>query len=222
MSLDPQWKVLPDLAGSERISEGVRLLTGRRRQYSVHMRIPVEPEDRPVPRPTVSDCAARPLATWQTKRPWVWAILVGIGGALLTVFGVGFSQVRHLDPVASTYTQAAFVALSAVLGLTVMWRTRPSLADYGFRRPLHLDRTLWLLPLLAVPLVLAELVAITGSLWIGIVWHFVYDLATFSTGDELTTAALVGAGTTTAVLAAYAVWLWRRLPVDGPAMSSVG
>jgi len=283
-------------------------LTGRRRQYSGHMRIPVEFEDRQVPPPTVSDGAARPLATWQTKRPWVWAILVGIGGALLTVFGVGFSQVRHLDPVASTYTQAAFVALSAVLGLAVMWRTRPSLADYGFRRPLHLDRALWLLPLLAVPvvlvalagirvtpvqaaayvaftvcvgfneeiwvrglllatlrrlgtrkaiiggsaifgalhltnffagrpplylglqfafaclvgLVLAELVAITGSLWIGIVWHFVYDLAAFSTGDELTTAALVGAGTTTAVLAAYAVWLWRRLPVDGPAMSSVG
>lgn len=73
-----------------------------------------------------------------------------------------------------------------------------------------------------VGLVLAELVAITGSLWIGIVWHFVYDLAAFSTGDELTTAALVGAGTTTAVLAAYAVWLWRRLPVDAPAMSLAG
>jgi len=90
----------------------------------------------------------------------VWAILVGIGGTLLTVFGVGFSQVRHLDPVASTYTQAAFVALSAVLGLAVMWRTRPSLADYGFRRPLHLDRALWLLPLFAVPVVLVALAGI--------------------------------------------------------------
>lgn len=272
------------------------------------MLIPVEPEDRQVPRPTVSDGAARPLATWQTKRPWVWAILVGIGGTLLTAFGAGFSQVRHLDPVASTYTQAAFVALSAVLGLAVMWRTRASLADYGFRRPLHLDRALWLLPLLAVPvvlvalagirvtpvqalaygvlslcvgfneeiwfrglllatlrrlgtrtaiiggsavfgalhltnffagrpplylglqfafaclvgLVLAELVAITGSLWIGIIWHFVYDSAAFSTGDELTTITLVGVGITTAVLAAYAVWLWRWLPVDSRATSLPG
>ena len=252
--------------------------------------------------PTASDGAGRPLATWQTKRPWLWAILVGIGGTLLTAFGVGFSQVRHLDPVAATYAQAAFIALSAVLGLAVMWRTRPSLAEYGLRSPRHLDRALWLLPLFSVPVtlvavagitvtpaqavayaalslsvglneeiwfrglllatlrrlgtrtaiiggsvvfgalhltnffggspplhlglqfafaclagfVLAELVAATGSLWLGIVWHFVYDLTALSTGEELNTAGLIALATTSAVLSVYAVWLWRRMPVDGP------
>jgi len=272
------------------------------------MRIPVGLESRPMSPPAPSDTAGRPLAMWQTKRPWLWAILVGIGGTLLTVFGVGFSQVRHLDPVSATYAQAAFVGLSALVGLAVMWRTRPSLAEYGFRSPKHLDRTLWLLPLFALPVVLvaaagitvtsvqvaayvalavcvgfseeiwvrglllatlrrlgtrtaiiggsaifgalhltnffagrpplylglqfafaclvgfvlAELVAITGSLWIGIVWHFVYDLAAFCTGDDLTPAALAGVAITTAILAAYAVWLWRKLPVGNPATALVG
>jgi membrane protease YdiL (CAAX protease family) len=249
-----------------------------------------------------SDDVGRPLATWQTKRPWLWAILVGIGGTVLTAFGVGFSQARHLDPVSATYAQAAFVGLSALVGLAVMWRTRPSLAEYGFRSPLHLDRALWLLPLFAVPVVvvalvgitvtpaqaaayvalavcvgfseeiwfrglllaslrrlgtrkaiiggstvfgalhltnffaglpplylglqfvfaclvgfvLAELVAITGSLWLLIGWHAVYDLAAFSTGEDLTPAALVGLAVATAILAAYAFWLWRKLPSDAP------
>lgn len=251
--------------------------------------------------PTASE-VARPLATWQTRHPWRWAIAVALGGTLLTAFGAAFSQVRQLDQLTSTYSQAAFVGLSALLGLAVMWRTRPSLAEYGFRRPLNFDRALWLLPLAVLPvilvafagidvmptqavaygmlaiavgfseeiwfrglllatlrrlgtrqaiiggsavfgalhltnlfvgrsllyvslqfafaclvgLVLAELVTITGSLWVGIVWHLVYDLVAFSTGDELTPAALAGLATMTAVLAAYAVWLWSRLPADEP------
>ena len=246
------------------------------------------------------DVAPLQLATWQTRRPWPWAIAVGIGGTVLTAFGAGLSQARQLDPMTSTYTQAAFVAVSARVGLAVMWGTRPSLADYGFRRPRHLERTLWLIPLAVTPLillvfagiqvtpaqavaygalalavgfgeeiwfrglllatlrrlgtrpaiiggsavfgalhlanffvgrdplylalqfafaclvglVLAELVAITGSLWIGIIWHAVYDFVALSNGDELTPAALAGIATMTAVLAGYAVWLWRRLPTE--------
>lgn len=249
-----------------------------------------------------TDGGGRPVATWQTKRPWLLAILVGIGGTLLTAFGVGFSQARHLDPVSATYVQAAFVGLSALVGLAVMWRTRPSLAAYGFRSPLHLDRALWLLPLFAVPVVLvavtgitvspaqaaaygalavcvgfseeiwfrglllaalrrlgtrtaiiggaavfgalhltnffaglpplylglqfvfaclvgfvlAELVTITGSLWLLIGWHAVYDLAAFSTGEDLTPAALAGLAISTAMLAGYSIWLWRKLPSDAP------
>lgn len=269
---------------------------------------PLGLESRPMSRLPASDEAGRPLASWPTKRPWQWAILVGIAGTVLTAFGVGLSQVWHLDLVSATYTQAAFIGLSAVVGLAVMWRTKPSLASYGFRSPVRLDLALWLVPLFAVPvilvalsgitvtpvqaaaygvlalcvgfneeiwfrglllatlrrlgtrsaiiggsaifgalhltnffagrpplhlglqfafaclagLVLAELVAITGSLWIGIVWHFVYDLAAFSTGDELNTAALVGLASITAVLAAYAAWLWGRLPVDSRRMTSAG
>lgn len=255
-------------------------------------------DTRLAPAPTLSDVDQPPLATWHTRHPWWWAIAVALGGAVMTVAGTAFSQIRQLDPVAATFTQAVFVGLSAVVGLLVMWRSRPTLSEYGFRRPRHLDRTMWLAPLALVPvilvaatgidvtptqaiayavlalavgfseeiwfrglliaalrslgtrtaiigasalfgalhvtnlfagvaplyvtvqfafaclvgLVLAELVTITGSLWIGIVWHLVYDLAAFSTTAGLTTAALVGLTVMTVVLAAYAVWLWRRLP----------
>jgi len=75
-----------------------------------------------------------------------------------------------------------------------------------------------------VGFVLAEIVAITGSLWVGIAWHFLYDWAAFSTGDELTTAALTGIASTTALLAALAVWLWHKLPAEDrqPAMIPAG
>lgn len=272
------------------------------------MRIPAGLESHPTSPQAPADSAGRPLATWQAKRPWLWAVLVGIGGTILTAFGVGFSQVRHLDPVSATYAQAAFVGLSALVGLAVMWRTKPSLTEYGFRSPVHLDRALGLLPLLAVPVVLvavvgisvtpvqvaaygllslcvgfseeiwfrglllatlrrlgtrtaiiggsavfgtlhltnffagreplylvlqfafaclvgfvlAELMAITGSLWIGIVWHFVYDLSAFSTGDDLSAAALAGVAAATAILAAYSVWLWRKVPAATAAVTAAG
>src|SRR6478752_10297214 len=118
------------------------------------MRIPVGQEVRPMSSPAPLDTAGRALAVWQTTRPWLWAVVVAFGGALLSAFGVGFSQVRHLDQVPGTYAQATFIAISALVGLAVMWRTKPSLGDYGFRSPLHLDRALWLLPLFAVPLIL--------------------------------------------------------------------
>ena len=267
-------------------------------EYYEDMRIPMDLDRPPSLDPTAADVAARPLATWGTRRPWVMAVVVALGATALTGFGVGMSQARHLDQLASIYTQAAFVGLSAVLGLSLMRRTKPSLTDYGFRRPLHLGRVLWVLPLAAVPVVLvafagirvtpaqavayallavcvgfseeiwfrglllaslrrlgtrkaiigasaifgvlhltnffagraplylvlqfvfaclvgfvlAELVAITGSLWVGIVWHMVYDMAAFSTGDELTPMAVAGVAIATALLAVYAVLLWRRLP----------
>ena len=250
--------------------------------------------------PIESSARVRPLATWQSRRPWLWAIAIGLGGVVLTAFGAGFSQVRGLGEPAATYTQAAFVGASALIGLVIMWRTRPSLAEYGFRRPRATADALWLVPLVALPVillgsarlavtpsqalaysvlaiavgfseeiwfrglllaalrrlgrrravvgasavfgalhltnllgggdptyvglqfafaclvgfVLAELVEITGSLWIGIVWHALYDLVALSVGDSLTTGALVGVAAMTAVLVGYAGYLWHRLPND--------
>lgn len=247
------------------------------------------------------------LASWQTTHPWRWAIAVGVGGTLLTAFGVGFSQVLDLGPAESTLFQAGFIGLSALVGLVIMWRTRPPLSHYGFRRPANLDRTLWLLPLAVVPvivlilsgihvspvmvgafavfaiavgfneeiwfrglllaalrslgerravvagsivfgalhltnlftgqpplyvalqfalaclagLVLAELVAITGSLWIGIGWHLVYDLVALSSGDGMSTRDLFGAALMTAILGGYAIWLWRHVPATKPQFAQV-
>ena len=242
----------------------------------------------------------RPMATWEVRLPWFCAIVVGLGGVVLTAFGTGFSQARGLDEPTATYAQAAFVGASALIGLVIMWRTRPTLAGYGFRRPRAMADALWAIPLAALPVilvasapiavaasqalayvvlaiavsfseeiwfrglllaslrslgrrravvgasmvfgtlhltnlfaggeptfvglqfafaclvgfVLAELVEVTGSLWIGIVWHILYDAVAFSIGDSLSRVTLVAVAAMTAVLVGYAVYLWRRLPND--------
>lgn len=63
-----------------------------------------------------------------------------------------------------------------------------------------------------VGFVLAEIVAITGSLWIGICWHFAYDFSAYVGGDALTPLGLVGVGVMYAILVVVGVRLWRRLP----------
>ena len=252
--------------------------------------------------------AARPLAVWHTRHPWRVAAAVGLGGVLLTAVGMGVVDTRGLDGAPALLVPAAFVGLSAVLGLLVMWRSRPSMADYGFRRPVGVGRVSWALPLVAVvviviatseirlvpatlaastllavavgfneeiwfrgllmaplrqfgsrrsivasaavfgalhltnfltgqPLphllvqfafaclvgvVLAEIVAVTGSLWIGIVWHVVYDAVAFTVVDDFTDRGLVGLTLIVVGLTAYAAWLWRALPVDGPRVAVAG
>lgn len=51
---------------------------------------------------------------------------------------------------------------------------------------------------------LAQLVAINISLWVGGGWHFDYDWVSLSTGDDLTKPAFVGLATATALLTAFA------------------
>ena len=252
--------------------------------------------------------AARPMATWDTRHPWRLAAAVGVGGVLLTAVGMGVVDALGLDGASALLVPAAFVGLSAIVGVLAMWRSHPSLADYGFRRPEGVARILWALPLVAVvviviatsdirlvpatlaastllavavgfneeiwfrgllmaalrqlgarrsvvgssvifgalhltnvftgqPLphllvqfafaclvgfVLAEIVALTGSLWIGIVWHVVYDAVALTVVDDFTDRGLVGLTAIVVVLAAYAAWLWRALPVDGPRVAVAG
>ena len=43
--------------------------------------------DTQLAQPTRSDHTAVPLAAWDTKRPWLWAIVLGLAGTVLTAFG---------------------------------------------------------------------------------------------------------------------------------------
>jgi len=260
------------------------------------------------PRTDPALAAARPMATWGTRHPWRLAAAVGVGGVLLTAVGMGVVDALGLDGDSALLVPAAFVGLSAIVGVLAMWRSRPSLADYGFRRPEGVARILWALPLVAVvviviatsdirlvpatlaastllavavgfneeiwfrgllmaalrqlgarrsvvgssvifgalhltnvftgqPLphllvqfafaclvgfVLAEIVALTRSLWIGIVWHVVYDAVALTVVDDFTDEGLLGLTAIVVVLAAYAAWLWRALPVDGPGVAVAG
>ncbi len=66
-------------------------------------------------------------------------------------------------------------------------------------------------------LVAAEVALITRSLLPGIAWHFAWDAASYLSGDGLDGRALVALGIVVALLAGYAVWLWRRLPAPASA-----
>ena len=80
----------------------------------------------------------------------------------------------------------------------------------GGKSPLYL--VLQLVLAFLVGLVLSEAVAITGSLWIGIAWHFAYDFTAMLSGDALTPTTLIAVGVIDLVLLVLAVVWWRKLP----------
>lgn len=60
---------------------------------------------------------------------------------------------------------------------------------------------------LLVGIVLAELFFLTGSLWIGIGWHFLHNSVAMTTGDGATWTSWI----INAVFAVLAVYWWRKL-----------
>jgi hypothetical protein len=54
------------------------------------------------------------------------------------------------------------------------------------------------------------------------VWHVVYDAVAFTVVDDFTDRGLVGLTLIVVGLTAYAAWLWRTLPVDGPRVAVAG
>ena len=239
--------------------------------------------------------------TWPTRRPWLVAIGYSLVPVAFTAAGSAVAQVRGMDELASYLTIALAVTVSAVVGLLIMWRTSPSLADFGLRRPHNAAGALWWVPPVAVvvlvlmgsgvtvPLavvpgiaclvvavglneelffrgivfkalrrygtgravvfsalifgvmhlanvasgktagylvlqvlfsmlfgiVTAELVAVTDSLWPGILFHTAYNAVSYLGGDSNSTRAVISLAVQVGVLGGYAVWLWRRLPREG-------
>lgn len=130
--------------------------------------------------------------------------------AVLTV-AVGFNEEIWFRGLA----QAALRRLgtrAAILGGSLLFGVLHLSNAAGGKSPLYL--VLQAVYAFEVGAALAAIVAITRSLWVGICWHFLYDLTAFSTGDVLTGNALVGVAIMMALLAAYIGWLWRRLPAE--------
>lgn len=61
-----------------------------------------------------------------------------------------------------------------------------------------------------VGFVLAEIVFITKSLWIVILWHAAHDYISSITGDLLNTKALIVLAIQVVILLAYAVCIWKK------------
>lgn len=60
-----------------------------------------------------------------------------------------------------------------------------------------------------VGIVFAEIVSITKSLWVVIIWHSVHDFIGSSTGDALDSTALVVLAIQVVILLVYAICIWK-------------
>lgn len=79
---------------------------------------------------------------------------------------------------------------------------------------------------LLVGFVLAEIVSITKSLWIVIIWHAAHDFISSTTSESLDRTALIILAIQVAILLIYAIGIWKRTTVQenvvsGEASSSI-
>lgn len=65
-----------------------------------------------------------------------------------------------------------------------------------------------------VGLVLAEIVSISKSLWIVIIWHAVHDYISSITGETLDTTALIVLAIQVGILLIYAIYIWKKSNVN--------
>ncbi len=103
---------------------------------------------------------------------------------------------------------------TSIVGAAVIFGVLHLANAAGGKSPLYLALQVAFATL--VGLVLAELVAVTGSLWLCIAWHSAYDFSSFLGGDVISTETLVGLAVECVILVAYAAFLWRRLPTLDP------
>lgn len=150
-----------------------------------------------------------PLATWRTRHPLVWGVALSVGGLLLTAAGAGFAQGAGLAGATHIWVIAGFVAVSGALGVLAMTRTRHSLADYGFRRPVELRRIGHGVPLLLIP----PIVAVTAGITVTPAEALAYAALTVAVGINeeawfrgLVQAALRGLGERRAVVAGAVIF----------------
>jgi len=65
-----------------------------------------------------------------------------------------------------------------------------------------------------VGFVLAEIVSITKSLWIVIIWHSAHDYISSITGEALDKTALIALAIQVGILLVYAICIWKMSSVD--------
>ncbi len=72
-----------------------------------------------------------------------------------------------------------------------------------------------------VGFVLAEIVSISKSLWVVIIWHAAHDYISSITGDTLDTTALIALVIQVGILLVYAICIWKRSSVEDTVTTGV-
>ena len=109
---------------------------------------------------------------WPVRHPWLVTLGSSLVPVVFTAGGFAVAQVRGLDDLGTYLTVAAAVTVSALVGLLIMWRARPSLTDFGLRTPRNAAGALWWAPLAAVValVLLGSGVAVRLAVVPAIVW----------------------------------------------------
>lgn len=100
--------------------------------------------------PVASVRPADPALEWPVRHPWLVALGSSLVPVVFTAAGFAVAQVRGFDDLGTYLTVAAAVTVSALVGLLIMGRARPSLTDFGLRTPGNAAGALWWAPLAAV------------------------------------------------------------------------
>ena len=127
---------------------------------------------------------------------------------LLFVVGVGFNEEIYFRGLAYQFLCSKGVKL-AVIWSSALFGVLHSANLLGGANPLY--TALQIAFAFLVGLVLSAVVALTGSLWVPILWHATHDYISIQTGDTLDAKALLLLALQTVVLLVYCVGLWRKL-----------
>lgn len=99
-------------------------------------------------------------------------------------------------------------ATKAILGSSIIFGVLHLINALNGKNVLYL--VLQMLFAFLVGLVLSEIVSITKSLWIVIIWHAAHDFISNTTSDSLDSTALIILGIQVAILLIYAIGIWKK------------
>jgi membrane protease YdiL (CAAX protease family) len=87
------------------------------------------------------------VARWTVRFRWLLAIAFALIPVILTAAGSAASQIAGTDEATSALIIAAGAGLGAAIGWVIMWKSPPSIREYGFQAPIGVRSVWWFLPL---------------------------------------------------------------------------
>ncbi len=244
------------------------------------------------------------IKSYTERHPYIASILIALLCTFMTGLGSAVSQNMGLEEAQQISVITVFLAVSVIVGLIFMKKSRFSLTEYGFRKNQKnsLQKVIWFIPLIVIEilpialvgfsaeikplqylnllffviavgfneeiyfrglafkfmkekgtknaiigssilfgvlhlanafngkeplyvvlqmifaflvgLVLAEIVSITKSLWVVIIWHASHNYISMITGDALNIQALIILAIQVAILLIYTFMLWKNSIAD--------
>lgn len=113
---------------------------------------------------------------WNLRFPWLVALLCSLVPVVFAIASSVVVQVLELTGVPAHLVLTGGTVLSALVGLLVMARARPSLAEFGWRTPRHVKHALWFVPILLAEAALLATGDVAGP-WVAFLAGLLFAVA---------------------------------------------